>query len=110
MILALTTSWNSTMTIGAIIAVGGVGICLTVLIVCFIRMSLILSATKSFFSFGFFFPFAIYREFKHLAKTTSEMRKKYTRHLQLIDKSLIVAPIVLMLGLLIMVIGKSLLD
>jgi hypothetical protein len=108
MILLLITSWNVTMAIGAIIALGGVYIGFMFVGFCFLRMVLILRSKGKISKSSIIFPCSIYIRFNKLVKSGSKDFQPYRWYIPLLKKMLIIIPLCIIIGLLIMTIGKSL--
>lgn len=106
--LLQTTAWNSMMQVGAIVAFGGMFSSLCLFSFCFLRMGHILHSKGIISWTDTFFPFSVYQKFSELAKTKSAESVKYLWHMNILQKSVIAAPLFLVGGLLMMVIGKSL--
>jgi len=107
MILTIITNWNVIMTIGATLSIVGVSTSLLLFTYCFLNMEYILRSKGKINKMEFMFPFMIYSKFKQFANESKEEKTKYELYISLLSKSLIVAPLILITGLIVMVIGKG---
>ena len=110
MILSLTSDWNIIMTIGAILACGGVFLCVCILVYCILKMeSDLKNYTIEIPALHFYKPFIVYREYLRFVKSTSDGPQKRTlnKKIVLVKRMVLLAPFILLMGLLVMVIGKG---
>lgn len=102
--------WNIAMIVGFIVGIGGVFICMSIVAFCIIRMEFDLMAHNiKIPMFHLFRHFIVYREYNKLAKSKSKGSEieKFSRKIILIKRTLFSAPFILIIGLLIMLIGKA---
>jgi hypothetical protein len=96
------------MTIGAIVAFGGMFIGSMIVGFCFLKMEFILRSKGKTSNFGFTLPCSVYSRFNKLVKAGSKDVQRYRWYIPLLKKMLIIIPLSIIGGLLIMAIGKSL--
>lgn len=111
MMLLFFTHWNLLMTIGFVFVVAGMIICFGILMYCFISMDQVLKEKNTILPINNLYRlFIITRDFKNHINSTSDKKEKerLIKKLVLTKRTLIITPVVLVIGLLIMVVGKSL--
>lgn len=99
------------MTIGSVVAIGGMIICFGILMYCFISMDQVLKEKNTILPINNLYSlFIITRDFKNYINSTSDQdeKERLLKKLVLTKRTLIITPVVLVIGLLIMVVGKSL--
>lgn len=94
------------MIIGGVIGFAGAFLSVMIATFCYLSMENILRHLKKISIWDFIFPIKIVNEYKQLLKERKNNRK--LNYLALMNWSLITAPVILLIGLLVMVIGKSL--
>lgn len=104
----LFSNWSPILTVGAAIAFGGSVFCLFAAIFCFLRMEWLLRSQNKISTWDFAFPRTVYIRFRKLTETNLEFAQNYGGTLKLFHRFLLALPLVLMIGLTILALGKSL--